>query len=151
MLQFKELPEGESSIDRPGSYGIITRGEELVMVRIAGWGEYFLPGGGIDDGENPEEALIREVKEETGFFVETLEKIGEAAEYIYSPVAGAYLNKQGIYYAARITDQDLSLIIEEDHEVICLPVSEAIDLLHLDSQKWAVRKWLSSSNGKTTA
>ncbi|KAA3639849.1 MAG: NUDIX domain-containing protein [Bacteroidetes bacterium] len=151
MLQFKELPEGERSIDRPGSYVIMTREEELVMVRIIGWGKYFLPGGGIDDGEQPEEALIREVKEETGYFVTDLEKICEAAEFIYSPVAGAYLNKQGVYYSARILDQDVSLIIEEDHEIVYLPVAQALGLLHLESQQWAVKQWLNNNNGKTKA
>ncbi len=150
MLQFKELPEGERSIDRPGSYVIMTREEELVTVRITGWGKYFLPGGGIDEGEHPEEALIRELKEETGYFVADLEKICEAAEFIYSPVAGAYLNKQGIYYSARITDQDISLIIEDDLEIVYLPISEAINLLHLESQQWAVQQWINRQNGKIT-
>lgn len=30
-------------------------------------GDYKLPGGGVDDGERDEEALIREIQEETGF------------------------------------------------------------------------------------
>lgn len=30
-------------------------------------GDYKLPGGGVNDGEKDEEALIREIQEETGF------------------------------------------------------------------------------------
>lgn len=111
-------------------------------MRIRGWGEYFLPGGGIDEGEHPEQALKREVIEETGYKVTDLEKIGEAAEYIFSPVAGTYINKLGMFYSARITDQDHTLIVEEDHEIVFLSDKEAIEVLHLDSHKWAVQQWI---------
>ncbi len=30
-------------------------------------GTWFLPGGGVEHGEHPEEALVREVEEETGY------------------------------------------------------------------------------------
>jgi 8-oxo-dGTP diphosphatase len=151
MLQFKELPKGEDSIDRPGSYAIMPRGQEIVLVRIISWGKYFLPGGGIEAGEYPEEALLREIQEETGFLVSALEKICEAAEYVYSPVVGTYLNKQGLYYTAKIIGQDTSLIIEDDLEMEYLPVDKAIEVLYLESQKWAVQQWMDKKNGKTTA
>lgn len=35
---------------------------------------WVLPGGGIDDGETPEEAVIREVEEETGLTVSLVRK-----------------------------------------------------------------------------
>lgn len=38
---------------------------------------WVLPGGGIEINETPEEAVIREVKEETGFFVKISRKIAE--------------------------------------------------------------------------
>ena len=34
-------------------------------------GEWDLPGGLLDDGETPKEAVVREIKEETGLDVET--------------------------------------------------------------------------------
>lgn len=42
---------------------------------------WVLPGGGIDLGETPEEAIIREVKEETGLDVLIIRKVGE-----YEPI-----------------------------------------------------------------
>lgn len=38
---------------------------------------YKIPGGGIDESETPEEALNREVKEETGCEITVIEEIGE--------------------------------------------------------------------------
>ena len=36
-----------------------------------------VPGGGIDDGETPKQAAIREVKEESGLEIDNLEYLGE--------------------------------------------------------------------------
>ena len=41
---------------------------------------WVLPGGGIDEGESPEEAAVRETEEETGFSAEIVRKVAE-----YSP------------------------------------------------------------------
>lgn len=42
----------------------------LVVKNWLGAGNWALPGGGIESGENPAEAAIREVKEELGFDIE---------------------------------------------------------------------------------
>lgn len=38
---------------------------------------WVLPGGGIDPGETPEEAVVREVREETGYVVQVKRRTGE--------------------------------------------------------------------------
>jgi 8-oxo-dGTP diphosphatase len=146
MLQFKTLPKGKSYIDRPGSYAIMTLEEQVVVMRIISWGEYFLPGGGIEEGEESLEALHREVIEETGFFISVLEKIGEAAEYVYSPGAKGYLNKIGQYYTVEITGQNKELIIEDDLEMVLMSREEAVKVLYLESQKWAIQQWIEKEN-----
>lgn len=50
---------------------IVQRGDELLVMRRNRFGHefYALVGGGIDEGETPEQALYREVKEETGIAI----------------------------------------------------------------------------------
>lgn len=55
---------------RIAAYARIIRGDALLLTRISDLGHHSgswtLPGGGIDHGENPRAALVREVYEETG-------------------------------------------------------------------------------------
>lgn len=50
-------------IERNGKYLMIQEGKEYVN------GTWNIPGGGVEHGENPVEAVKREVKEETGLKV----------------------------------------------------------------------------------
>ena len=52
---------------RSRATGVIVKDEMLLLIRRVRNGEeyYVFPGGGIERGEVPEEALVREIKEET--------------------------------------------------------------------------------------
>jgi len=59
---------------RIGAYGLILRPQQLLLCRISGhierWaGSWTLPGGGIESDEDPEDTMVREVREETGLDV----------------------------------------------------------------------------------
>jgi len=53
---------------RPSVYGVVIKDEKVLLVPQ--WDGYDFPGGGVEKGETLEEALLREVKEETGLTVE---------------------------------------------------------------------------------
>nr|WP_246427993.1 NUDIX domain-containing protein [Paenibacillus phyllosphaerae] len=80
---------------------------------------YKLPGGGVDPGEDPQAAFLREIKEETGYEAEIIQAIGYIEEhkarnafmqYSYCYIARA-LRQSG---ATQLTasEQRLGLVIQ---------------------------------------
>lgn len=61
---------------RVGAYGIIREGERILLCRLServvSAGRWTLPGGGIDFGEHPADAVVREIEEETGLHTEVV-------------------------------------------------------------------------------
>lgn len=66
-------------VQRVAAYAVVVRDGQILLSRLAphvSRGELWtLPGGGLDHGEDPRDAVVREVHEETGLDVQ----IGEAA------------------------------------------------------------------------
>jgi 8-oxo-dGTP pyrophosphatase MutT (NUDIX family) len=70
------------TVFREAVRGIILSGRELLMIYSPVNGDYKFPGGGVGDGETYEQALIREIKEETGAIVASIDKeFGKIIEY----------------------------------------------------------------------
>jgi len=62
--------DGIVRLVRVAAYAVCRDGERLLCCRLApdqpSPGSWTLPGGGIDFGERPEDAVVRELEEETG-------------------------------------------------------------------------------------
>ncbi len=66
---------------------------------------WVMPGGGIDDGESPEEATLREIKEETGAKAEIVKLIA-----IYLPTNK--MTKKTYFFECRLLEEQLSITEE---------------------------------------
>ena len=83
--------ETEYVYRRSRSVAVVTRNSRILMERVFYFGREFftLPGGGIEPGETPEQAVLRELKEECGLdgtIVRPLAKLYKAdgaAEYSF--------------------------------------------------------------------
>ena len=67
---------GNSLLLMPGVAAIIRNPEGELLLQKKSDGTWSLPAGAIEPGETPEEALEREVKEETGYTVRDLQLVG---------------------------------------------------------------------------
>lgn len=65
----KNYAPGGSVFSRPSARGIIVKAGRAAMVYSRKYDYYQFPGGGMTAGESREDALIREVLEETGLSV----------------------------------------------------------------------------------
>jgi ADP-ribose pyrophosphatase YjhB (NUDIX family) len=77
------MPKPLPKVQRVAAYGLVLRGRSILLTRLASRisadERWHLPGGGVDHGEDPRDALVREIREETGLEAE----VGETAR-VYS-------------------------------------------------------------------
>lgn len=78
-----------SRIQRLGAYAVIVHDEKMLLTRIspAGFpvGMWTLPGGGVDHGEHPDDAVVRELYEETGLKALTSRLVDVGSIHIVGP------------------------------------------------------------------
>jgi len=79
-IPFGKPPEGVPCADRRAAYALVVDGSGRVA--LAGRdGRRFLPGGGIEFGESPEQAVVREIREECGCGSRVGARLAEAIQY----------------------------------------------------------------------
>lgn len=133
---FGEKIDGIEYRDRTGAYGVVEdRQGRAVIVRTPTG--YFLIGGGIEPGEDDEDALRREFLEETGYTIAIKESIGASTGYYYSDDFAQYMHGTGHFYRVELLERAAEPI-EKDHTLVYLEKIECVSLLKYDYQRWAV-------------
>jgi len=138
---FGALHMGEPSVIRPSAYGLIEDDHgQLAIVRTPQG--VFLPGGGIDTGETPEQAVKREIIEECGLIVQPGAWRVQAIQFVYSESERTHFEKRSTFIECAAAGHN-STGLEPDHEVIWVRPEVAAQMLSHQSHCWAIECWQS--------
>ena len=126
--------------------GVVFRPDssEIVIIKTLPELRWQLPKGIIDEGESPDQAALREVREETGITAEILKPL-QTIEYWY------FANRKGTrvryhkfvhFFAMKYLSGNTA---DHDHEVAearWVPAEECTQLLAFESERKAVQEAL---------
>lgn len=130
---------------RPGAYAVLWRdGQLLVTHQSEPVPEFQLPGGGVDPGESPVQALHREVYEETGWHISSPRRLGSFRKFTFMPEYDIWAEKLCMIYFARPVRQ-VSPPSERGHAAHWIDPGAAVELLANDGDAAFVQgviEWL---------
>lgn len=124
-------------IDRPGAYGFLADDDGKIAIVETSMG-FFLPGGGLENNEDLEATLKREIHEEIGFFVKEARYVTQAEQFHWSKHYGKHFRKIGSFYhveATPITPRRL----QAEHSLVWWEPEQASQRLSQEFQRWATK------------
>lgn len=124
--------------NRISAYAVVFNDQGQILALKVGK-TIHLPGGGIDSGEDPQVAVVRESQEEAGCEISSLEYLGKANQFFAKTEYGP-LNKVGTFYTAKLVSFDPSKGVEATHVPHWFAPEEFIAGPSGEFQKWAVKK-----------
>ncbi len=127
---------------RPGAYAILPLETRILLThQAAPVPEFQLPGGGIDPGEGPLEALHREVFEETGWRIARPRKLGAYRRFTFMPEYQFWAEKVCHIYVARPV-QPYGPPQEDGHSAMLVDAGLALDLVASDGDRAFLESFL---------
>ncbi len=129
----EEVPVDALSF-RPSVYGVIIEDNAVLLSRQ--WDGYDFPGGGVDLGETLDEALAREVKEETGLTVTRDKLILVKDDFFTHPGSKKHFQSILIYFTCKDVEGDISIDGFDEHEKSYAQAAEWVSLDKIDGLKF---------------
>ena len=127
---------------RPGAYAILPRGGQVLLTcQMGPKPDVQLPGGGIDPGESPLQALHREVIEEIGWRIARPRRLGAFRRFVFMPEYDLWAEKLCHVYVAHPV-RPVAAPIEPDHETLWMSQAEAVPALGNDGDRRFLQRYV---------
>lgn len=127
---------------RAGAYAVLLKGEQMLLTHQSSpMPEFQLPGGGIDPGESPVVALMREVFEETGYRIAKPRRLGAFRRFTYMPDYDLWAEKLCTIYLAMPTLR-IGPPSEPGHKAVWMDVEAAVAQLGNDGDRHFAAQFL---------
>lgn len=137
-------------IKKESAGGVLHHNVKYLVIKWLSQGTVELPKGTIEPGETPEQACVREVREETGYNVRVTHPLNVATFTFDWKDGNTYEKTVHYFLAERIDDKNPAPAREEgeDFENMWLSFDEAIKFLSYQDMREAV-KMARDIRGKT--
>ena len=129
-ITYKEPFTTSENPHRSARVVLLDDNNKVAVIYVGKVNFYTLPGGGIEEGETPEQAAIREMKEETGCnseIIRTLGLIEENSKTVnWNGLATGFMSKvKGSKGTPRLTQEEM----DEDAQLQWYDVREALNII----------------------
>jgi ADP-ribose pyrophosphatase YjhB (NUDIX family) len=121
---------------------------EICLIRPTGRSVWGLPKGGLEEGETPAQAAVREVAEETGIEAVVDDRLGSIDYSFYSRGEGGRIHKTVHYFLMHATGGDTANHDHEVSEARFVPISEALRLMTYPNEREMVRRAAEALGGQ---
>jgi 8-oxo-dGTP diphosphatase len=99
---FGQAEPGIDYRERRAAYVIIVDEDQRVAT-VGERGRLFLPGGGSEADESPEETALRELREELAWEVRLIHSLGDAIQYFYAASDDCHYRMLATFFVAELT------------------------------------------------
>ena len=137
VLTFGDPPVEGNAVVRPSAYAVIQNASGELAIVNAEEG-VLLPGGGTNDDETPEEAVLREVEEECALQMKVTGHLGEAVQFVHSATRNTHFEKRSLFVAGRVVRETGGT---PEHTMHWLPAADALRAVSYESHAWAINRW----------
>jgi len=115
-------------------------GIKIALIALKNKQIWALPKGKLERGESPDEAALREVKEETGLEGEIKSKIGDIAYEYYSKERDTRYSKTVTFYLMRNIGESSRRHDWEVDDCQWFPIDEALKVMSYKSEREMVER-----------
>lgn len=142
MVRIGEKIQGKKYTKRIAAYVIIQREEDNKIGIATANEDYFFLGGGLEGNETEEQALRREVIEESGYSLKNIQYFDKVIAWADGGDRGP-LDVTATFYIAEF-DKKVAEPIEKDHKVLWINASDYKEKLYHEYQRYILKEYIKS-------